>query len=57
MMAVNVTGEEKALTLEGLDPARLSCQVTDEHRRMEEAALVRGGALHLPARSLSYLAW
>ncbi len=57
MMAVNTTEKEKTLFLEGIDLVRVTCEVTDAHRRLEKAALIRGGALHLPPESLAWLEW
>ena len=57
MMAVNTNREEKALRLEGVESERLTCEVTDAHRRMEKAALARNGKLHLPGWSMSWIEW
>jgi hypothetical protein len=54
---VNTTAEDKALPLEGIDPSSVRCEITDRHRRMEEAALIRAGKLHMPGESMAYLAW
>ncbi len=57
MMAVNTNEREAALALEGVDPANLTCEITDRHRRLEKAALARDGKLHLPGWSLSWIEW
>lgn len=57
MMVVNTTAEDKAMLVEGIDLSTVRCEITDRHRRMEAAALIRDGKLCMPGESMAYLAW